>query len=206
MLKVLGRDRSINVRKVLWLLDELGWPSEREDWGVATRDPKLPEFLVLNPNGQVPVIVDDGFVLWESNAIMRYLAEKAGGALLGTGPHERALVDQWLTWQATELNPPWRYAVMALLRHAPGFNDPEQVAQSLNNWGAKMRILEQRLSDTGSYAGGESFTIADIALGLSVHRWRAIPADKPDLPAVSLYHERLRQRPAAREWISDTVF
>src|SRR5688572_27084188 len=122
MLKVLGRVSSINVRKVLWTLDELEMPYEREDWGLPVRDPHAPEFVALNPNAQVPVIVDDGFVLWESNVVMRYVAEKDGrGTLLPADPKERAIIEQWLQWQATELNPQWGYAVYALLRKAPGY-------------------------------------------------------------------------------------
>ena len=81
-LKVLGRVTSINVRKVLWLADELGLTCEREDWGLPIRDPKVPEFLALNPNGQVPVLIEDGFVLWESSAITRYLAGRQHSPLL----------------------------------------------------------------------------------------------------------------------------
>jgi len=98
MLRVLGRTTSINVRKVLWAAGEMGLAYEQEVWGNPDRDPNVPEFLALNPNAQVPVLVDDGFVLWESNAIMRYLAEKTGSDLLPADRRERALVDQWLTW------------------------------------------------------------------------------------------------------------
>src|SRR5690606_5379370 len=94
-LRVLGRVTSINVRKVLWALDELGVAYEREDWGLPLRDPRAPEFLALNPNGLVPVLIEDGFVLWESNAILTHLARRHG-ALLPGDPRDRALVDQWL--------------------------------------------------------------------------------------------------------------
>src|SRR6218665_1574706 len=130
MLKVLGRVTSINVRKVLWALDELGLPYEREDWGLPLRDPKVPEFLALNPNGQVPVIVEGEFVLWDSNAILVYLAEREG-ALLPEQIEGRALVLQWLSWQASDLNPTWMYAVHALQRKTPGYDDAARVAESL---------------------------------------------------------------------------
>src|SRR5215217_1453968 len=96
MLKILGRVSSINVRKVMWTCDLIGIGYEVEVWGLPNRDPKVPEFLKLNPNAQVPVIIDDGFVLWESQAIIRYLAEKTGSDLLPAGGRERALVDQWM--------------------------------------------------------------------------------------------------------------
>ncbi len=205
MLKILGRDTSINVRKVLWCADELGLPYEREDWGLPLRDPAVPEFLALNPNAQVPVIIaDDGFVLWESSAILRHLAG-TDSRLVPADPRERAIADQWLTWQATELNPPWGYAVMALLRHAPGYDDEARIVQSLSRWAAKMAILEGRLA-SNAYAAGPRFTLADIALGLSIHRWLAIPREKPAFPAAWRYYETLRERPAGAEWMSERFF
>ena len=106
MLKVLGRKASINVRKVLWTADELGIAYDREDWGLPLRDPNVPDFLALNPNAQVPVIVDDGFVLYESPAIMRYLCEREGDTRrLPADLRERAIVGQWLSWNGAELMP-----------------------------------------------------------------------------------------------------
>jgi glutathione S-transferase len=200
MLKVLGRVTSINVRKALWALDELGLAYEREDWGLPLRDPKVPEFLALNPNGQVPVLVENGFVLWESNAILIYLAEREG-KLLPDQLEARALVLQWLGWQAAELNPPWGYAVNALIRRTPGYEDPAKVADSMAKWTVKMDILEAQLARTGAYVAGTDFTIADIAMGLSVHRWLSIPVDKKELPAVAEYYEHLMSREAGARWM-----
>jgi len=202
MLKILGRVTSINVRKVLWVLDELGIAYEREDWGLPLRDPKVPEFLKLNPNGQVPVLVEDGFVLWESGAVMRYLSKHEGGALMPSDSRQRAIADQWLTWQATELSPHWVYPLQALVRKNPAFNDSEKLAKALADWTAKMRILENQLAGSGSFATGERFTLADIALGVSVHRWFETPFERPDLPAVRAYYDRLRTRPAAEPYLT----
>lgn len=201
MLRVLGRVTSINVRKVLWALDELGLAYEREDWGMPIRDPKVPEFLALNPNGQVPVLVENGFVLWESNAILIYLAEREGG-LLPEQLELRALALQWLGWQAAELNPPWGYAVNALIRKTPGYDDPAKIAESMAKWTDKMEIMEAHLAAGGPHFVGNGFTIADIALGLSVHRWMSIPMDKKELPAVADYYERLMSREAGARWMA----
>ena len=200
MLRVLGRVTSINVRKVLWALDELGLGYEREDWGMPLRDPKVPEFLDLNPNGQVPVVIEGEFVLWESNAILIYLAEREG-QLLPEQLELRALALQWLGWQASELNPPWGYAVNALIRKTPGYDDPARIADSMTRWTAKMEILEAALASTGTGYIGAGFSIADIALGLSVHRWMSISAEKKELPAVADYYERLMSREAGARWM-----
>ena len=200
MPRVLGRVTSINVRKVLWALDELGLGYEREDWGLPLRDPKVPEFLDLNPNGQVPVLIEGGFVLWESNAILIYLAEREGG-LLPEQLELRALALQWLGWQATELNPPWGYALNALIRKTPGYDDPAKVAESMARWTAKMDILEAALAGANTGYIGAGFSIADIALGLSVHRWMSIPMDKKELPAVADYYELLMSREAGARWM-----
>jgi glutathione S-transferase len=205
MLTILGRESSINVRKALWCADELGLEYAREDWGKPVRDPNVPEFLRLNPNAQVPVIVEDGFVLWESGAILRHLARDSD-ALWPKDPERRAIVDQWLTWQATELNPPWGYAVYALLRKEPGFDDESRIAGSLEKWGKKMAILEARLADTGAYAAGDEFSLADIVLGLSLRRWYAIPRELPELPSVRHYYGVLKQRPAGAVYMRDELF
>lgn len=199
MLKVLGRVTSINVRKVLWALDELGLVYEREDWGLPLRDPIEPQFLALNPNGQVPVLLEDGFALWESNAILIHLALREG-ALLPAQRQARAQALQWLGWQAAELNPPWGYAVNALIRKTVGYDDPDKIADSMKRWGEKMAILDAQLVDR-KFVAGVDFSIADIGLGLSVHRWMSIPADKPAFPAVTAYYEGLLRREAGARWM-----
>ena len=201
-IKILGRVTSINVRKVLWAADEMGLAYDREDWGLPIRDPKVPEFLALNPNGQVPVLIDGDFVLWESNAVLLYLAETYGrGTLLTEDPHLRARMYQWLGWQASELNPPWGYAVNALVRHTPGYDDPAKIADSIERWTVEMELLEGHLAKGESYVAGRQFTLADIAIGLSVHRWFMTPFEKADLPAVAQYYGRLKERPAGVAWL-----
>lgn len=196
--KVLGRVSSINVRKVLWTLDELGLAYEREDWGQGFSPTDDPEFLKLNPNALVPVLIDEDGPLWESNAICRYVA--TGTPLLPEGRRARAMVEQWMDWQATELNTAWRYAFVALVRKAPGFDDPRQIQASVTTWNTAMGLLDARLVDTGAYVAGEAFTLADIVLGLSVHRWLHSPIEREDWPALTAYYERLKRRPAFSNW------
>jgi glutathione S-transferase len=195
MLRILGKSPSINVRKVLWLCDELDLPYEHEEWGTGFRSTQVPEFLSLNPNGMVPVIVDDGFVLWESNTICRYLAARhARHDLLPITPRESARVEQWMDWQATEFNNSWRYALMGLVRHSPEHQDPALLASGIANWNRHMQMLEGQLAHTQAYATGETFTLADIVLGLSAQRWLVAPTEQPDLPAVVAYCARLSER------------
>jgi glutathione S-transferase len=204
-LRVLGRVTSINVRKVLWLLDELGVSYEREDWGLPIRDPRVPEFLALNPNAQVPVIVDDGFVLWESNVILRYLGEKHESELWPTDRRERALVDQWMSWQATELNPTWGYAVQTLLRRNPVFDDGEETHKSIDRWTAAMKILDDALEAGRGYAANGRFSLADIVLALSTHRWMVTPFDRPRLGAVEAHYSLMRSRAPGAAYLGSST-
>ena len=196
MLKILGKSPSINVRKVLWVCDELDLPFEHEEWGAGFRSTQVPEFLSLNPNGMVPVIIDDGFVLWESNTICRYLtARRARHDLLPTAPRARACVEQWMDWQATEFNNSWRYAFMGLVRHSPEHQDPALLASGIANWNRHMQMLDGQLARTQAFVTGETFTLADIVLGLSAQRWLVAPIKRPDLPAVCAYRAKLSERP-----------
>lgn len=198
MRKILGRITSINVRKVTWMLDWMGLEYEREVWGQPDRDPKVPEFLHYNPNGLVPVLIEDDFVLWDSSSIMHYLAHEYGPTpLWPEDPKARAMTDQWATWMATELMNQWFYAVMALVRKQPGYDDPAQIATSVENWAKRMRILEAHLETTGPYVTGAQFTLADIALGVSVHRWFMADGDMPDMPNCRAYLERVAKQRGA---------
>jgi len=198
--RLLGRLSSINVRKVAWTLDELEIPYIREDWGMGFRPTSSPEFLALNPNGLIPVIEDENGVLWGSNPICRYLAAKAGRHdLLPADPAQRARVEQWMEWQATELNNSWTYAFLALVRENPAYQDPAQIEKSLAAWDGMMELLDRHLAETGPFVCGEDFTLADIVIGLSVHRWRMTPHAMPDLGTVLEYYERLCDRPGFLE-------
>lgn len=195
MLKILGKLPSINVRKVLWTCAEIGIDYELEEWGAGTRPCDTSEFRALNPNAMVPVIQDDGVTLWESNTICRYLANQHGRTdLLPAGAMARAQVEKWMDWQATELNNSWRYAFMGLIRQSPAHADPAALAASVAGWNHHMTILERQLAVTGAYVQGETFTLADIVLGLSAHRWLSAPIERPQLEAVSAYYERLSER------------
>jgi glutathione S-transferase len=199
MLQILGRSSSINVRKVLWLCTELGLPYEQQMWGTGFQSTQAPEFLALNPNALVPVIRDGDFVLWESNTICRYLAGKHRRTdLLPDEPAARARVEQWMDWMATELNTAWRHAFMGLVRKSAAFADPAGIEASVASWNRHMALLDAQLQRSGAYAVGPGFTLADIVLGLATHRWFSTPMQRPSLPAVEAYYERLSEREGFR--------
>ena len=200
-LVILGRITSINVRKVCWTADLIGLTYRTEVWGLPHRDPREAEFLKLNPNAQVPVILDDGFVLWESGAIMRYLARKHRSGLWPGDFKERALVDQWLTWQATELNPQWAYAAQALVRKNPAYTDKARIEESLVRWGAANAVLDAQLRQTGGFVVNGRLSLADIVMALSSHRWFSTAFDKPELPSVRAHYEMMRATPEGAKYM-----
>ena len=197
-LKVLGRTSSINVRKVLWTCAELDLHFEHVE-----SDPQL---LAKNPNAMVPVLQDGDFVIWESNSICRYLAARQPHRmLLPEDAQARAQVEQWMDWQATELNTAWRYAFLARVRNSPAHTDAAAIAASIESWNAHMRILDLHFEHGGQFITGEYFTLADVVLGLSTHRWLLSPIERPHLDAVHGYYQRLSVRPAFRSHVDANV-
>lgn len=203
-IRLLGRTGSINVRKVLWTLREIGAPFTHEsDWATPQRPTSLPEFRALNPNGLVPVLIDGDGVFLESNAICRYLATKFDRHdLLPKDPAARAHVDRWMDWQATDLNTSWRYAFMALVRKDPAYQDQGLVAASITAWNAKMALLEAQLATAPSFVMGAQLTLADVVLAVSAHRWEHTPISHAALPHVTAWLKRLRARPAASDCLT----
>ena len=208
MITLLGKPTSINVRKVLWLCTEIELAVDLQPWGSGVRDTQLPAFLALNPNGLVPVLREPGaagdFVLWESNAICRYLAAREQRTdLLPTAPRKRAIVEQWMDWQATQLNSAWRYIFMALVREDPAYNDKSAMQASVASWNRHMAILDTQLARSGAFVAGQRFTLADIVLGLSACRWQLAPIERPLLPAVAAWQARLATRAGYRQFAAN---
>lgn len=196
MITILGRETSINVRKVLWTCHELGLPFEHEPWGQGTLSLSSPEFLAINPNGMIPVLIDEDHVLGQSNTLCRYLANAYGReALLPAAPAARAQVEMWMDWQATELNNAWVYAYMGLVRKSAAHTNPQAIEASIQLWNQRMTLLDGVLESTGAFVCGSRFTLADIVLGLSTHRWYSTPFPKPELPAVARFYQTLCERP-----------
>ncbi|MCB8819461.1 glutathione S-transferase family protein [Microvirga rosea] len=199
MLTIHGYKGSINVRKVLWTCAELGLPFERIDWGGGTRPVTDPEFRTLNPVGMIPVLEDGGQTFWESNSIVRYLAAREGrDDLLPTGPAERAQIEKWMDWQVSDFNNSWRTVFQATIRKNPQFQDEAQIAASWKQFCGMVEVLDRELARTKAYIAGPHFTCADIVIGLSAHRWKSIPLDRPSLPSVERYYDLLCEREGFR--------
>ena len=200
MLALYGKPTSINVRKVLWLCAGL-------DLHVLHEPAPLPDMLAtLNPNRQVPVLRDGDFVLWESNSICRYLAARAGREdLLPPAAKDRARVEQWMDWQASDLNSAWRHVFMARVRQHPDYPDDARAEASLAQWNRLMGVLDAQLAASDGHVAGGTFTLADIVLGLSTQRWRSTPGSKPALPHLVAWFERLREQPGFAEHVDNGV-
>ena len=206
-LRLLVRTSSINVRKVLWTLGELGAPFVHEDdWGTPARKTTLPEFTALNPNALVPVIETEDGVLWESNTICRYLAhEYCRTDLLPAPAGARAKVEMWIDWQAAELNTAWRYAFMALVRQDPRYRNPAEIEESASRWNELMTRLDVQLAKSGPYVTGPELTLADVVLGLSAHRWEMTPIEHAELPNVRAWLGQLRSRRTAAAYLTKAL-
>lgn len=201
MIKIWGRKNSINVQKVLWCCDELGIPFQRIDTGAQAGDLDTPGYRIMNPNGLVPTIEDNGFVLWESNTILRFLASKYGSEIIWpSNPESRALADRWMDWQLGTLWVKMRPMFIQLIRHSPDQQDQSIIDSSFKNTLATMQILDQHLADN-RYVAGEEFTIGDIPVGAVTYRWMSLPIERPLLANIQDWFERLEQRPAYRQHV-----
>jgi len=199
MLKIWGRLSSINVQKVVWCAAELGCEFERIDAGGEFGLVDTAAFDRLNPNRKVPVIEDDGFVLWESNAILRYLCAKYPSArLLPASLTARADGDRWMDWQATEFSPALRDAFLHLIRTPADRRQTSLVEESVRRTEPLLAVLDRALAEQ-AYIGGDSFTMADIPLACTVHRWLGLPITRIPHPYVDKWFESVRNRSAARE-------
>jgi glutathione S-transferase len=202
MLTIWGRANSINVQKVLWCCAELGLPFERIDAGMAFGVNTTPEYRAMNPNGLVPTIREDGFVLWESHAIVRYLARKYGpGTLCPADDRACADADRWMDWYATALWPHLQPVFWNLIRTAPEQRNLPLLEASTQKVVAAMGIANAHLGNQ-PYVTGDALTMGDIPLGCAVMRWLNLPLSRPAHPHIEAYYERLKRRSAYARWIN----
>jgi glutathione S-transferase len=195
MLRIWGRVNSVNVKKAMWCVAELGLPHERIDAGMQYGVVNTPEYRRMNPTGLVPTIDDDGFTLWESHTIVRYLCAKhSAGTLWPTDLRARADAERWMDW-AFAFQSAMRNVFWGLIRTPPEKRDASAIEDGKKKTLALLPVLEQTLARQ-PYVAGKSFTMGDIPIGCEVQRYMRVPIERPPFPAVEAWFERLRQRPA----------
>ena len=201
MLKVWGRATSVNVQKAMWTVGELGLDHERIDVGGPFGGLDSPEFLALNPHGVIPVIEDGDTVVRESNAIIRYLSAKYGkGSLWAEDPGERALADQWMEYLSTSFYGDFIACFLGIIRTPPSKRDNAAVAAAAERAGKRMEIFDRQLEGK-SFICGDSLTMGDIPMGSMLYRYFTLEIEKPSLPNVEAYYQRLQERAAYRNHV-----
>ena len=198
MIKVWGRLTASNVQKVMWCVDELGVAHEHIHipFGRARQDPA---YLAINPNGRVPTIEEDGFILWESNSCVRYIAARFGaGSLWPTDPRVRADAERWLDWQLTTLSEPSDTIFIGLVVKQPEQRDMAAIAAATKRLNELWAIVDKVLA-TRKFVAGNDLTIGDIPMGIAVHRWFTIPVERDGHPNVEGWYGRLIDRPAFKK-------
>jgi glutathione S-transferase len=194
-----GRESSANVQKVRWALGEIGLAYEHIPLGGKYGGTSDAAYLAMNPNGLVPTLRDNGLVIWESHAILRYLAATYSvGGLWPESPSARSLVDQWTDWTATSFQPAWIGAFWLIVRTPSAQHDPAAIAKSLAATERCLSIMEKRLTDA-PYLGGDQLTYADLAAGVAMYRRSTMEVARVRHPAVDAWHQRLRERAPFRQ-------
>ncbi|MDR3100430.1 MAG: glutathione S-transferase [Paraburkholderia sp.] len=203
MIKIWGRANSVNVQKVLWCCDELVLPFERIDAGGQFGHLDEPSYLAMNPNGKIPTLADGNFVLWESNAILRYLAMEYGPSspLYPADPKVRASIERWLDWSIGTLAPAERPLFLALVRTPPEKRDPAKIEADVQNVATLWTLLDHHLQGR-FFLENERFSLADIVLGAFARRWFGLEGiERPALPNLERWYQRLAQRQGFRKYI-----
>lgn len=196
-----GRKSSCNVQKALWALEEVGVAYRRIDAGGDWGGLDTPSYRALNPHGTIPTLVDGNTVVWESDAIVRYItARYAAGTLWPEAPEARAAADQWMAWTAASLYPDWIALFWKLVRKPPEKRDPQAIAGHLDAAARAFAKLDSHLKNS-PYLAGNTFTMADIPAGMTVYRWFEMDISRPETPHVEAWYARLRERPAYRKAI-----
>ncbi len=216
MLRLWGRPSSARTQKVLWTLSEIGLEFDFV-LASATMGPgghvskgnhpfgivDSPEYRSLNPTGRVPTIDDDGFVLWESNSIVRYLAmQHAPDLLYGNDIRTFASASRWLDFENNELLPPQHELAMHLIRLPEAQRDPAAVEHARLAFVKALAIVETQLGRT-RFMCGERFTYGDIGVGIRVHRWHLFGLDGPSVPNVARFYAEIQARPGFQRWTAD---
>ena len=203
MIKIWGRKTSSNVQKAMWAVGELGLPHERIDIGGPFGKNKEAAYLAMNPNGLVPTLEEeDGFLLWESNSIVRYLAGKhdKNGVLEPRDPKQRALASQWMDWQLSVAGPAIHGAFWGLIRTPPEKRDMAAIAASQEKISAAMQLLDAQLAKT-QYVAGPNFSYGDIPVGIMCYRYVQLVPQRPATPHVDRWYAAISSRQAFKDHV-----
>jgi glutathione S-transferase len=185
----------------MWTIAELGLEHERRDAGGAFGGLDTPEYKSLNPNSRIPAIDDGGVVVWESNAIVRYLAARYGaGSLWPADPGRRAEADRWMDWQQTTIGPDMFPVFWGLVRTPPEKRDQAAIAAAAERLGNSWRLLDAQLG-ARPFVGGEQLTMGDVPVGCAYWRYSQLAVAKPPLAHCDAWHARLQQRPGFRQHV-----
>lgn len=196
MLRIWGRTTSINVQKVMWAVGELGLPHERIDAGGAHGGLDTKAYGALNPNRRIPTLEDGATVVWESNAIVRYLAAKYGaGSLWPEDLAARATADQWMDWQQTTLQPDMRTVFWGLVRTSPEKRNKGEIAAAVESLEGIWARLDGHLRGR-AFVAGDRLSMGDIPVGAMCYRYHALDVERPKLEHLAAWYERLKLRPA----------
>jgi glutathione S-transferase len=201
MLKIWGRRSAFNVQKAMWAIGELGLSHEHINAGGDAGGLDEPEFRRLNPHGRIPVINDDGIVIWESNSIIRYLGAKYGeGSFWNPDPATRSLADRWLDWGLATAQRDFLELFWGYYRTPEARRDAAFVAERFKRCAANYQLIDRHLEEH-AYLAGEVFTMADIPVGTTLYRYFEMEIDRPRMPNVEAWYARLRDRSAYQEHV-----
>ena len=198
MIKIWGRNTSSNVQKAMWAVGELKLECERIDIGGKFGMNREPKYLAMNPNGLVPTLEEeDGFTLWESNSIIRYLAGKhdKAGVLEPKDAKQRALASQWMDWQLSVVAPAITPAFWGLIRTPPEKRDMAAIKASQEKTTAAMQIMDSQLGKT-KFLAGDAFSYGDIPVGVMCYRYRQLVPDRPKTPHLDRWYDAIAARKA----------
>jgi glutathione S-transferase len=198
MIKIWGRNTSSNVQKAMWAIDELGLEHQRIDIGGAFGMNREPKYLAMNPNGLVPTLEEeDGYLLWESNSVVRYLAGKhdKNGVLEPKDAKQRALASQWMDWQLSVAGPAITPAFWGLIRTAPEKRDMAAIKTSQEKITDAMKMLDAQLAKT-AYVAGTAFSYGDIPVGVMCYRYRQLVPSRPATQHLDRWYDAIAKRKA----------
>lgn len=206
MLKIWGRATSLNVQKLMWAIGELELPHERIDIGGQFGGNHEPPYLAMNPNGVVPTLEEDEFILWESNSCLRYIASKYGpGRLEPSDLRDRANAGRWHDWQLTTAMPALVPLFLGLVRTSPEDRDPAAIDAARKKTEDCMRILDSYLGQS-AYLVGDAFSMADIPVALVAYRYRRLSPDHPLMANVDRWYAEIQERTAFRQHVLEVPF